>query len=224
MLALAAFAASSNVRKVVTDYDRLEKVSEGRFDLIRGGVQIWQEAPVHGAGLGGFENRYQETLTPAEQRRVRVVISHNTPVTVLSELGAIGFGLFVWLGLRLWRALADGARRLGGTDGWYVWTMLALVSGILLHALFYAGFFEDPFLWVLTAGAMAMAAAAGAPPRATGPGGAGRRDRGARPARVRIVCLSNMYPSPGRPTTGPSCGTCATPCRRAGTRSTAWRS
>lgn len=162
VLALAAFVASNNVRKVVTDYDRLEKVSEGRFDLIRGGVQIWQEAPVHGAGLGGFENRYQETLTPAEQRRVRVVISHNTPVTVLSELGAVGFGLFVWLGLRLWRALADGARRAGETDGWFIWTMLALVCGILLHALFYAGFFEDPFLWVLTAAAMVMAAAAGA--------------------------------------------------------------
>src|SRR5690606_1042760 len=72
ILALGAFMASKNVRKVVTDYDRLEKVSEGRFDLIRGGVEIWQEAPVHGAGLGGFENRYQETLTPAEQRRVRV--------------------------------------------------------------------------------------------------------------------------------------------------------
>lgn len=162
ILAMGAFMASKNVRKVVTDSGRLEKVSEGRFDLIRGGVEIWQEAPVHGAGLGGFENRYQAILTPAEQRRVRVVISHNTPVTVLSELGAIGFGLFVWLGIRLWRALAEGARLARDPDGWAIWTMLALVCGILLHALFYAGFFEDPFLWTLTAGAMVMSAAAGA--------------------------------------------------------------
>lgn len=162
VLALGAFMASKNVRKVVTDAERLEKVSEGRFDLIRGGVEIWEQAPVHGAGLGGFENRYEAILTPAEQRRVRVVISHNTPVTVLSELGAVGFGLFVWLGIRLWRNLADGARLASDPQGWAIWTMLALVCGILLHALFYAGFFEDPFLWAITAGAMVMAGAAGA--------------------------------------------------------------
>ncbi|MCC6829969.1 MAG: O-antigen ligase family protein [Thermoleophilia bacterium] len=162
VLALGAFTASKNVRKVVTDSGRLEKVSEGRFDLIRGGVEIWQEAPVHGAGLGGFENRYEAILTPAEQKRVRVVISHNTPVTVLSELGAVGFGLFVWLGIRLWRNLADGARLARDPERWAIWTILALVCGILLHALFYAGFFEDPFLWALTAGAMVMAGAAGA--------------------------------------------------------------
>ena len=116
ILGIGAVFVSGNVRRAATDVDRLNRVSEGRFDLIRGGVHIWEQAPVHGAGLGGFEKRYQETLTPAEQRRVRVVISHNTPVTILSELGAVGFGLFVWLAISLWRAVSAAARRLATVD------------------------------------------------------------------------------------------------------------
>ena len=157
---------SGNVRRAATDVDRLNRVSEGRFDLIRGGVHIWEQAPVHGAGLGGFEKRYQETLTPAEQRRVRVVISHNPPVTILSELGAVGFGLFVWLAISLWRAVSAAARRLATDTSYVAWTMLALATGILMHALFYAGFFEDPYVWVVAAGALLVAGARRAEPAA----------------------------------------------------------
>jgi O-antigen ligase len=159
ILAAGAFVVSDNVRGAATDMDRLEKVSEGRFDLIRGGVKIWREAPLHGAGLGGFEAQYQERLTPSEQRRVRVVISHNTPVTVLSELGLVGLALFGLLGVEVWRRIAGAARRDGPASwqAWARWTMLGAIVGIFVHALFYAGYFEDPFLWVLAAGALALA-------------------------------------------------------------------
>ncbi|MCB9011630.1 MAG: O-antigen ligase family protein [Actinobacteria bacterium] len=166
ILGIGAVFVSGNVRRAATDVDRLNRVSEGRFDLIRGGVHIWEQAPVHGAGLGGFEKRYQETLTPAEQRRVRVVISHNTPVTILSELGAVGFGLFVWLAISLWRAVSAAARRLATDTSYVAWTMLALATGILMHALFYAGFFEDPYVWVVAAGALLVAGARRAEPAA----------------------------------------------------------
>jgi len=155
----AAIAGSGNVRDAVTSPERLEKVSEGRFDLMRGGVEIWREAPLHGAGLGGFEDRYQSILTPAEQRRIRVIISHNTPVTVLSELGLIGLALLAYLGVAVARAGGRGARAVGGAHGWLAWTMLALVAGIVVHSLLYAALIEDPFTWVLTAGALALGAA-----------------------------------------------------------------
>ncbi|MFN8108993.1 MAG: O-antigen ligase family protein [Thermoleophilia bacterium] len=171
LLGGVAVASSHNVRRALTSPHRMSKVSEGRFDLIRGGVHIWERAPVHGAGLGGFQKRYQQSLTPSEQRRVRVVISHNTPITVLSELGAVGFGLFVWLCLRVWRDIRGAARRVGGEAGWEMWVMLAVVTGILVHALFYAGFFEDPYLWTLTAGALALGATAGSQAREPEPGG-----------------------------------------------------
>lgn len=156
----AALVGSGNVRSAATDTDRLEKVSEGRFDLMRGGLQIWWEAPVAGAGLGGFETQYQRTLTPAEQRRVRVIISHNTPVTVLSELGLAGFALYLVLGVAGVTAIWRRARRSAPVPGWAQWTILALLVGIVVHALLYSAQFEDPFTWALSAAAMALGAGA----------------------------------------------------------------
>ena len=57
-----ATATSGNVRHALTNQNRLERVSEGRFDLMKGGLEIWRDDPVVGAGLGGFERRFEETL------------------------------------------------------------------------------------------------------------------------------------------------------------------
>lgn len=153
-----AIATSHNVREAATDYNRLERVSEGRFDLMRGGLTIWREEPVIGTGLGGFEKRFEQTLTPTEQRRVRVVISHNTPITVLSELGVVGFALFLALLAGAGWAVVRGSRE-QGLAGWARWTLAAILAGIFVHSLLYAALFEDPFTWVAAAGAVALAAA-----------------------------------------------------------------
>lgn len=152
----AAVATSGNVRHALTDSHRLERVSEGRFDLMKGGLTIWREEPVVGAGLGGFETRFEQTLTPVEQRRVRVVISHNSPITVLSEGGVVGFALFLALiGGAGW-AVARGSKEQGDV-GWARWTLAAIIAGITLHSLLYAALFEDPFLWIAAAAAVALA-------------------------------------------------------------------
>jgi O-antigen ligase len=152
----ATIAASDNVRRAVTDADRLERVSEGRFDLMEGGLTIWRAEPVVGAGLGGFESRFEQTLTPLEQRRVRVVISHNAPITVLSETGVVGFALFLALLVGAGWAAVRGSRDEGDT-GWARWTLGAMLAGILVHSLLYAALFEDPFTWVIAAAAVALA-------------------------------------------------------------------
>lgn len=168
VMGVLAFATSASVRKAVTSTERLEEVSEGRFGLVRGGLEIWADDPVVGAGLGGFEERFEETLTPSEQRRIRVVVSHNTPVTVLSEGGAVGFALFlVLLGWAGW-AFTRGSRP-AGPEGWAVWAMQAILAGILVHSLLYAAFFEDPYVWVLAGGAGVLALAALHPARAPEP-------------------------------------------------------
>ena len=157
------FATSGNVRHAVTDSHRLERVSEGRFELMKGGLTIWRDQPVAGAGLGGFQTRFEATLTPVEQRRVRVVISHNSPITVLSEDGVIGFALFLALiGGAGW-AMVRGSRDQGEV-GWARWTLGAIAIGILVHSLLYAAFFEDPFVWVAVGGAVALALSAARPP------------------------------------------------------------
>jgi O-Antigen ligase len=152
----ASMALNANIRRAVTDGDRLERVSEGRFDLMEGGLEIWREEPVAGAGLGGFERRFEETLTPVEQRRVRVVISHNAPVTVLSEGGLAGAALFLVLIAGTGWATARGSRA-QGEAGWARWALSAQLCGILVHSLLYAALFEDPFTWVIAAGAVALA-------------------------------------------------------------------
>jgi O-antigen ligase len=152
----AAIGLSGNVRRAVTDADRLERVSEGRFDLMEGGLEIWREEPVTGIGLGGFENRFEETLTPIEQQRVRVVISHNAPITVLSETGVVGAALFLALIVGAGWAAVRGSREEGDL-GWARWTLGTMLAGILIHSLLYAALFEDPFTWVIAGAAVALA-------------------------------------------------------------------
>ena len=159
VLAAAAILRSPNVRDAVTSKSRLERVSEGRFDLVKGGLQIWRDKPVAGTGLGSFERQYKESLTASEQRRVRVVISHNTPVTVLTELGAIGFLLFLLLIVMVAARIGLDARAPWPT-GWASWAILAMLTSIFVHSLLYSALFEDPYTWVLVGAAVGLAGAA----------------------------------------------------------------
>lgn len=157
-----AIATSAQVRSALTSVERLDKVSEGRFGLVDGGVEIFLEHPVAGGGLGSFATDYSNLLSEKELRKTRVVISHNAPVTILSEEGAIGFALFVWLSVI---AAIVGIRATRDRDddvGVPAAAMLGGLAGIFVHALFYSAQFEDPYTWVLAAGLVALAATHGA--------------------------------------------------------------
>lgn len=154
-----AVATSSQVRSALTSTERLDRVSEGRFDLVGGGVDIFLEHPVAGGGLGSFATDYSASLSAKERGRTRVVISHNAPVTILSEEGAVGFALFVWLcviavivGIRATRDRDEDVGVPGAT-------MLGGLIGIFVHALLYSALFEDPYTWVLAAGLAALVVA-----------------------------------------------------------------
>lgn len=152
-----AIAASGQVRSALTSTERLDKVSEGRFDLAAGGVDLFREHPVAGGGLGSFATDYSALLSEQELRKTRVVISHNAPVTILSEEGAVGFALFSWLSVL---ALIVGIRATRDRDddvGVPAAAMLAALVGIFVHALLYSALFEDPYTWVLAAGLVALA-------------------------------------------------------------------
>jgi len=169
LIGVLAFSTSAAVRDATTSAERLEEVSEGRFGLVTGGLEIWREDPLLGAGLGGFETRFEETLTPSEQRRIRVVVSHNTPVTVLSEEGLVGFALFIVLIVWTAVAMTRGAARVPDPGGWTIWSVQAILAGVLVHSLLYAALFEDPFTWVLVGVGAAIAATAPALATATRP-------------------------------------------------------
>ena len=168
LIGVPAVALNSHVRDKVGSVERLAGTGEGRFRLVSGGIDLWREEPVVGVGLGAFSERYRQSLPRRQQLRTRVVISHTAPVTVLAELGAVGFGLFLVLCATalaaLWRA-ARAAR----PDGWLPWTALAGLCGVFVHALLYSGLFEDPVVWVLAAAGLAAAAHHASVAEAEGP-------------------------------------------------------
>lgn len=154
-----AIALNSSLRDKATSVERLASTGEGRLRLVEGGVDLWRTAPVTGVGLGAFAKEYRDSLPRSTVVRTRVFISHTAPVTVLAELGVVGFGLFVLLLLSatwvLWRA----SRRTGGSAGLAQWTVLAILIGIFVHSLLYSALFEDPYVWALAAVGVALGVA-----------------------------------------------------------------
>ncbi len=151
-------AVNSNVRDKVSSATGLASTGEGRFRLVNGGVDLWKTEPLTGVGLGAFAQEYRASLPRKQEVKTRVFISHTAPITVLAELGAIGFALLLaLLGVAtavLWR----GSRRNAGVIGWAQWTILAMLAGIFVHSLLYSALFEDPYVWTLAAIGVALGA------------------------------------------------------------------
>lgn len=156
ILAAGAIASSHNIRHALTSSHQLSSVSEGRFSLMSGGVNIWRKEPIAGSGVGSFQTRFTETETAYQIAHKKVSISHNTPITVLAELGVIGAALFIWLCIAVWRVIARSSRAVTGAASWEQWSLLAIITGIFIHSQLYADLFEDPMLWTALAAALAV--------------------------------------------------------------------
>jgi hypothetical protein len=128
--------------------------ASGRSGLVVHGIGIWSDNPLVGVGVGGFKHAFAHRQHIAGKEPKKAA-SHDTPVTVAAELGTPGLLLLAWLvgatlaaGLaRPWRT-AEGRACVAGA---------VLFTAIFAHSLFYADFFEDPFMW----GALALIALAG---------------------------------------------------------------
>ena len=102
-----------------------------------------------GVGVGG---QPRASVQEAGKGTVKRNASHTTPLTVAAELGIVGLAVYGWLlvagALALLRVYAhDRVLGLG---------LSAVGLMLLVHSLFYAGFFEDPLTW----GVLAVSAAA----------------------------------------------------------------
>lgn len=141
----------------------LDRATSGRYKLITNGVAIALDHPLFGVGTGGFKEAYQKRLHLP--RQAPAAASHNTPVTVSAETGAIGLALLVWL-------LAGGFYLAfnGNGAGTRGVERTALVAGVVLaavvaHSFFYDAFFEDPIVW----GVLGLAALSARFKRSSGP-------------------------------------------------------
>ena len=144
----AATLATPQVRERVLDEGRagIDKVTSGRANLVGQGVRIAAAHPVGGVGIGGFKRAYADRVGLAG-RDLKRAASHTTPVTVAAETGAIGLALYVWL---IVAALRGALTRLGtGFTSRVSFAVGLTLLAIVVHSVFYAGFFEDPMTWAL---------------------------------------------------------------------------
>jgi O-antigen ligase len=125
-----------------------ERATGGRAKLVSNGVKLAVDHPLWGVGAGGFRRAYADR-TGLKGREPKAAASHDTPVTVAAETGAVGFALFLWLvaaalvvPLRRWSNTSLGRARLACGLG---------LLAILVHSLFYNALFEDPLFWGLLA-------------------------------------------------------------------------
>ena len=79
----------SCMRSAITRPAGLNDATHGRASLVANGIRIAKAHPALGVGLGGFEHAYSKRT----HRTARKSASHNTPVTVAAEEGAVGLAL-----------------------------------------------------------------------------------------------------------------------------------
>jgi hypothetical protein len=169
--AAALLAAAAIAVDVARDHS-LRHASSGRSRLVTVTATVIRNHPVAGVGIGS------QPLASRTEAKTRVAArrdaSHTTPLTVAAELGALGIALYLGLlaaaARLLWLAV-ERRRALG----------LGLATAflvLLLHSLFYSGFFEDPIMWGTLGVAGALLAASATtrverpPPQALEPGAA----------------------------------------------------
>jgi len=148
-LAAGAVAAESVNGRSAKD------VTSGRSRLVDVTLDAFEARPVWGVGVGAQPRASaQESGRGSPSRNA----SHTTPLTILAELGILGFALYAWL--------------LGAT-AWALWLLYrrartfavglaAVFLTLVVHSFLYAGFFEDPLTWgvfALTAAGIASGTA-----------------------------------------------------------------
>ena len=160
--------------------DDPKEISSGRSSLIEGGLELARAEPLIGHGSASFPLafREQEELTTG-----RPAISHNEPVTVAAEQGAIGVLAYLALLLAAGWTLLSGMRGLAPGFGaprdaigdpvdepesvprLARVAVAAAFAALLIHTVGYAGYLTDPLTWTLLAVGGGLAAARAAAPR-----------------------------------------------------------
>jgi O-antigen ligase len=149
----AAFVvlAPSSLRLDLGSTQSADAATSGRYDLIAGGVRLFEARPVAGHGAGSFAREYRRAEHVSAQRATSA--SHTIPVTVAAEQGIIGLAAYLaLLGCALWRLF----RRAGASPARVA--VAAAFVALLAHTMMYASFLEDPMTWTLLAVGTALAA------------------------------------------------------------------
>jgi O-antigen ligase len=127
-----------------------DKATSGRYDLIKGGVDLFRDEPIGGKGSGAFARDYRRAQHVSAERATSA--SHTIPVTIAAEQGAIGLAAYLLLLVVGFARLFRGARRVPERAA-----VAAAFTALVAHSMLYAAFLEDPLAWTLLGAGTAMA-------------------------------------------------------------------
>ena len=131
----------------------ISRATSGRTRLVSVTGHVIANHPVVGVGVGSQPLAAKEEVKT--RRRAAKNTSHTTPLTVLAELGAVGFVLYLAFLAGAVRILWEAFRR----ERVFGLGLAVCFLVLFLHSLFYSGFFEDPVTWgILGVAAMRLAA------------------------------------------------------------------
>src|SRR5215213_6109611 len=89
---VVVLAFSSSLGLDFGNAEKLDDATSGRYDLMRGGVELAADRPVWGWGSGSFAEEYLAHDYGGSQDAVAA--SHTIPITVSAEQGLIGLALY----------------------------------------------------------------------------------------------------------------------------------
>jgi O-antigen ligase len=147
---IVVLAFPSALRLDLGNAESLDDATSGRYELMRGGVELAGDRPVWGWGSGAFPEEYLAHGFGA--RSDAVSASHTIPLTVAAEQGVIGLAVYLAL-------LAAALARLLGRarNDPYRAVIAAGFVAVVVHTWMYAAFLEDPVTWTLLAVGVVLA-------------------------------------------------------------------
>ncbi len=148
----AAFVALApdTIRVDLGSSESADAATSGRYDLVKGGVELFAERPLQGWGSGAFARQYRRAEDVSAERATSA--SHTIPVTIAAEQGIPG--LLAYLAL-----VGLAVARLFGRARESPWraAIAAAFAALVVHSLLYAAFLEDPLTWALAGVGSALA-------------------------------------------------------------------
>jgi len=141
--------------------DSARQVTSDRLPLLQVTWPVYAAHPVVGVGIGSqpLMSREEEDA----RRRKSKNVSHTTPLTVAAELGTIGLVAYLVFLAALGRAILEAWRRHRALGI----ALAGCLTALVVQSLFYGGFFEDPFVWLIAG--VAAAALTFLPAKPAGP-------------------------------------------------------
>lgn len=148
--AIFVVAAPSSIRLDLNSSKGADTATSGRYDLLKGGINLFGDKPLKGYGSGAFSRAYRHAERGSSAERA-VSASHTIPITVAAEQGLPGLLVYIWLLVVAFLALLRGVRG----DPVRAAVAAAFVA-LVLHTWSYASFLEDPLTWALLGTGLAL--------------------------------------------------------------------